>query len=373
MDLEKTGNDLIDLIYGALLKENDWDTFLDRLRMLVPDGKATLFFHDISARKGAFSLNAGMEEDVLRDYSAYYSSKNPWMEGAATRPMGLVVPDEYMLSRRDLQKTEFYNDYLRRFGFSAALGVTLVREEQCNFMLSVITAKPEGQAFSAASAIMQALVPHLQRAFDFYRRESLAVAALPSLAERGPSGGLATIGLDQRRCVRSRNPAAETLLGEADFIWTDLRGRFHCAEPRLTGFIDHCLAHWHRSGESPDPEMFLVGRAGHALPARVTVVVPSSNSERSYFRGPECLLLIETPDTGPADLREIKRFYALTSAETRVAAGLAAGLTVQEIAVQSRTRPDTVRVHLKQLFSKMDVHRQADVVRLIHALAGPGR
>ena len=178
--------------------------------------------------------------------------------------------------------------------------------------------------------------------------------------------------LDHRRRVRSLNAAAENLLGRSDFVWTDMAGRFGCAEPRLIEHIDSCLAHWHRPDLDRDPEMFLIARNSLQVPARVTVIVTPWNSERSFFRGPECILLIETAGTELADLREIKRFYGLTDAEVRVAAALASGLTVNEVAAQCGTSPATVRVHVRQVFRKLGVSRQVDLVRLVHALAGPG-
>ena len=57
--------------------------------------------------------------------------------------------------------------------------------------------------------------------------------------------------------------------------------------------------------------------------------------------------------------------YGLTPAEADVAAALAEGCTVSEIAATTGRKESTVRWHVKNLHSKLDVHRQADVVRLV--------
>ena len=85
MDFEAAERELRALIYGALLEENRWSDFLERARDLVPGGKATLFFHYADQQQGAFSISSGLSEEDQRDYNLYYSSRNPWMEGAARR------------------------------------------------------------------------------------------------------------------------------------------------------------------------------------------------------------------------------------------------------------------------------------------------
>ena len=61
--------------------------------------------------------------------------------------------------------------------------------------------------------------------------------------------------------------------------------------------------------------------------------------------------------------------YGLTRAQAGVARQLYAGLSVEETADQLRLSLNTVRTHLKQIFSKCEVQSQAE---LLHALAlGP--
>jgi DNA-binding CsgD family transcriptional regulator len=76
----------------------------------------------------------------------------------------------------------------------------------------------------------------------------------------------------------------------------------------------------------------------------------------------------------PAEQRDITtevllEIYGLTRAQADVARQLYAGLSVEETASQLRLSLNTVRSHLKQIFSKCEVQSQAE---LLHALAlGP--
>jgi DNA-binding CsgD family transcriptional regulator len=57
--------------------------------------------------------------------------------------------------------------------------------------------------------------------------------------------------------------------------------------------------------------------------------------------------------------------YSLTPAEARLATHIGDGGSVADYAVQQKVSEGTVRTHLKAVFAKTGVHRQADLVRLL--------
>ena len=178
-EVEATTRELRGLIYAAILEEVGWDDFLDRLRNLLPGGTATVFFHDAQAGRGAFSLASGLSEAALAAYADHYCALNPWMEAAARRPIGLAVPDCAMLDRAALHHSEFFNDFMRPLGLKGAVGVTVAREAQCNFMLSILGAAADTADRRSLLAVLRAVVPDLRRAFAFYRRSPNAAVACP--------------------------------------------------------------------------------------------------------------------------------------------------------------------------------------------------
>jgi len=104
-----------------------------------------------------------------------------------------------------------------------------------------------------------------------------------------------------------------------------------------------------------------------AVPCRV-LVTPVTLDGEAHTAG--FLALIYAPaarrDITPEVLLEI---YGLTRAQADVARQLYAGLSVEETAVRLGLSLNTVRTHLKQIFSKCEVQSQAE---LMHTLAlGP--
>ena len=84
---------------------------------------------------------------------------------------------------------------------------------------------------------------------------------------------------------------------------------------------------------------------------------------------PSCCwsILSSAPQIDPAFLALT---LGLTRAESRVAAALAVGYSVRDIAVATHRTQATVRSHVRAIHRKLGVHTQADLVRLVLTTAG---
>jgi DNA-binding CsgD family transcriptional regulator len=368
MQVNPRSQRLIDLVYAALLGESSWQAFLGELSAALPNGKATMFYHDAHASAGALQLSSGMDAGLTAEYEKHYARINPWMHGATTRPLGRAVIADSMLPRSELTRTEFFNDFLQPRDVHTGIGVTLRREEACNFLLSVISADVEEADAREVVDCVQAVVPHLQRAFDYYRRGQVGLLGFLSDNGLGPLR-VGVLHLGPRLKVHQANSIARQLSETSQCFRIDCSGRFRCCDASLLGFIEAALAAW-PSGSGASLRTFLVRRHGSELPLRMTVLAPRQECDQAYFRGPECILLVEDPqlDLGPA-VEEFGVFYRLTSAERRVVLGLASGLTVEQVAAEAGTSIGTIRVQLKQVFGKTGLRRQADLIRLVCGLA----
>jgi DNA-binding CsgD family transcriptional regulator len=364
-------HELTDLVYASVLGERPWQDFLDALSRLLPNGKAFLFFHDSVAGVGAFKLSSGLEPDSNAAYNSYYSTVNPWMHGACTRQVGRVVRAEAMLPRECLAKTEFYGDWLHPQKLASGIGVTILREQDCNFLLSVLAADAEDAIYDHAIATVQALVPHLQRAFNWYRSDQSG--ALGLFKANGLSGNLRVgiITLGAGRKVREVSDVAVGGLERTPGLSIDCAGRLCCAVPSVTECIDAKLSNWVHDQNGAAPVGFLLPCADRAQPVRLTVMARPDACETDYFRRPECIVLLVEPirDLDFA-VEEFATLHGLTGAEKRVVAGLASGRTLKEVAKRDKVSTDTVRTQVKQVFAKTGFGRQADLVRNVCLIAG---
>jgi DNA-binding CsgD family transcriptional regulator len=60
-----------------------------------------------------------------------------------------------------------------------------------------------------------------------------------------------------------------------------------------------------------------------------------------------------------------RQLYGLSERESEVASAVVAGLTLEETAESLKVEKETVRSHLKRVFSKTETSRQAELVRLL--------
>ena len=355
---------MISHIYAAMLGKGSWRTFLDEARRIVPNGQSFLFYHDTMSGSGAFSLSSGFDADWSANYSAYFSRINPFMPHAAIRPLGLVVQSDQMLPREALKRSEYYNDFLMPQEVEAGFGVTMARDGGCNFLFSIMCADLDERHAEAVMECIQALVPHLKRAFN--RARSGGSAAGPADVLRSGRCGTLRVGAGGR--LHAANTAALEIVDSVMALRIDRSGRLVCAAPNIAEAIAVALGGWGSA------EAFVrvahLARGSAALPLRFTII-RSAVDEGAYFRGPECVVLIEDPASRLGEaVEEFGDIHGLTRAERRVVLGLADGLAAAEIAEAAGISANTVRSHIKHIFVRTGLRRQVDLVRHVCLQAG---
>jgi hypothetical protein len=118
-------DELVDLIYAALLGEASWQRFLDRLAASAPSGKTLLVMHDNNRNDGYIPIASGIPKDVLGRYNGYFAGVNPFMKPASLAPVGVGLIDEALVPRSDLFKSEFFNDLLKPHEMPSRVALTV--------------------------------------------------------------------------------------------------------------------------------------------------------------------------------------------------------------------------------------------------------
>ena len=101
-----------------------------------------------------------------------------------------------------------------------------------------------------------------------------------------------------------------------------------------------------------------------------TMVMPASRDWRfSPQQGPglaALILFIRSPSALSDNSREgVLDTYGLTQAEARVALAAADGAMNNEIATKLRLSRNTIKTHLRRVYEKMGIRRQAELVRVL--------
>ena len=275
-----------------------------------------------------------------------------------------------MLRREDLRKTECYNDFLRPQQIESAIGATVVRDDSINFMTSIIRGKVDEVQSRSSLEYLQALMPHLRRVCEFYRNDNGFGQEFASA--RGAEDALRTgaVRIGPGGWVRACNAAARRFFQQGDGIGIDLGGRLRCSASDVLDHIGALLSSWPQTPRALGAQSFSIPRKEGAPPLRLTVLPPRIAAHEAFFRGPECVVLVEIPQikSAPA-VEEMAALYGLTAAEKRILVGPGHGRSLVEIAGAARVSLGTVRIQLKQIFAKTGAHRQVDLMRMLYSYA----
>ena len=123
------------------------------------------------------------------------------------------------------------------------------------------------------------------------------------------------------------------------------------------------------NGASPPGQAISVARRNGAADYPVVVSALWGNQRRldlRHLERPLAALFVTDPDRpqeAPAEL--LQRLFGLTAAEAVVAERLAAGQSLPQTAEALGVTRNTVRTHLRRIFSKTGTSRQAELVKKI--------
>lgn len=217
-------------------------------------------------------------------------------------------------------------------------------------------------AFSAAELrLINALAPHLKRALAI-RRHLQGMTEQTLEAQQllqNVAGGLITT--DQAGRVIEASGRGQEALDSAAVIYAS-QGRIRARHPGADAALNAMFAGDFVTGDRP---ISLPGDDGYnyilwEFPAAAAQELTASNNRRVFGINLQAV-------TKGASVLDFQRRYGLTHAEGEIAAALASGAALGEIAERRGNSVHTVRTHLKSIFSKTGAHRQSQLVALLHA------
>ena len=136
--------------------------------------------------------------------------------------------------------------------------------------------------------------------------------------------------------------------------------RFQDAE----AFEDLLAAALGGADESPRASVAVLGAWPDQRPLTVWIN-PVAGSRDCNPRVAALVVVVDPWQASPVNAEQIARSLGLTPAESRVAASLAEGKTVADIARATNRKPESVRQLVKQALSKTWCSRQAELVRVV--------
>jgi DNA-binding CsgD family transcriptional regulator/PAS domain-containing protein len=274
-----------------------------------------------------------------------------------------VITDQDMITPEEMRRAPLYQECLLPHGFQWFAGI----------------------GFSAGAALWGMSIQRTVRQGPFESRETRALAFLSDRLTEVATlstavGGTAlsnvvnalhlisqaAIAIDRCGNIIEANAAAENMFNEeARIVSRRLVFTDAVARQAFDNFLDRLQL---ASDLSTLPiDSIVIRRRGRA--SLVVKVVTVEGAAREPFLGARALLLLTELAPKPApNVDLLIKAYGLSPAEARLAARVASGISLEDIADELTLALATVRTQIKAVFAKTGTHRQGELVALLARL-----
>jgi DNA-binding CsgD family transcriptional regulator/PAS domain-containing protein len=363
--------DLIRTIYEASLDPDHWVTAIDQLSSAIGAHGGHLLLWDEASAAPLFSRQVGMmSADADRLFAEYYGAIDPRRQHVMTRPVGEWIGCHQICDEQFVARSEFYQDFMiPTVGCRYMTGVRLDGANGQHALLA-LGRRPGRQSkpFEESDlAPIRALTQHLALAVRLQARLARLEARAQLRDEALDRLAMAVLVVDRGAAVQYANRAGEALLGDPDGPIDCILGRLR---PRATGAA---CGFELRVRSAVDRAMggalSLPWRSGQN--ASHCVFVPVASGRRwggAWVRPMTMILVTEARPDCRVDPAVLQALFGLTPSESRLASALASGTSLETFAAGAAISPYTARAHLRAVFSKTGVNRQAELVAILGRL-----
>jgi len=359
-------DDIIDQIYEAAFVPEMWPDVLESATRVSGSASGALFmFGNGMPVRGHCNerIRGVFEKFVGSDTCEVAPSVKRMME---QRPASFIQVDDVMTP------AEIADDPARillrsvNIGVNACSAITLPSGEVVMFTFNRWLG--DGGYDAAMLERLNALRPHLARAglVAARRQQERAQAAVSALNALGlPAAVLSAGGR-----VMATNPLLDRM---QEMLLPLAFGGMAIADVAADRLFQEAVAAT-RAAHEPLVRSIPVRPSG-GRPAAVVHVLPLRRAAHDIFAGADILVLATEirPDASVPATRLLSALFDLSPSEARLAAALAAGRTLRNIAAEMNISFASARTYLGRVFQKTGTHQQSELVALLKSASGiPG-
>jgi DNA-binding CsgD family transcriptional regulator/PAS domain-containing protein len=317
----------------------------------------------IAASADDFSDFIGLGADVLR---------NERLLGAMQMlPVGPVVARTQLIDDPTFRRGEMWERLFRPRDMDVGLACKLRTSGTTSWFVDLHRSAKQGPLSHTELRLFREILPHFERA----TRISVEFDDIKGLAQGAAHLAAGALLVDANGQIQRANAEAAAFLERDDAL---LRVRNHeiaCANPqdtqRLKQLVTDCCRPGAKAVSGAGGSMLVTSRSDRQSEPLFLSVLPYLGT-RPFDLVPaqRAVILIHAalPSRSEDFERQLRTVFGLTPAETKIAASLAAGLTLQQAAENSAIRINTARWYLEEVFRKTQTNRQGQLIALLARL-----
>lgn len=390
-------SELIHLIYGAALHPEQWSTVVTSIAGSFGSSKGLLFTPYLAPQQGGLIFAAGIDEAALQLWASNYIEHDIWAIQLAQKGLlrdGVAFVDQDLVPHAELLTSRFYQEFLSTIGIARFVdGVVFAGTPDLPTVALAVFRDIHDPAFDEHDkAWMKLLTAHVSRAMGLMLRLETARVQNAALLASFDRLNFGVVLLNEKMQVVHLNQAAESILARDDGLYLNADRQLESRAAKTKDLLQN-VSNWLekvRNAPISAPLHFLKGAMVIRTNSYEENMGSQNQADKKYYdlqctplpkidawfaqqQDARYAVFITDPDAvklpGAARLHEL---YGLTATQAKVTCEFARGASYKDVARHMQISEDTVRSHIKEIYRKTRVNRQADLVRLILSISHNG-
>jgi len=364
---------IIEHIYDAASDNHAWSAVLEDIAHLTCSKSAVLLYQDHEVEHASTFASYGLDPQWLVLYNEKYGGIDPTLEVIASVPTGELIATHHVEYAEQIYQSQTYKEFYQPQNIFHLAGTWLIRNRYRSALLGFQRGKDAPEYTLDVLSHVRDLVPHFQKALHIYRTHTEAVVRNDAFAMGIDTMQMGIIFFDHQGQVSYCNKSAENMIGYHPAI--EMRDHniyattLECNQRIREAIAAAALG----SLNSMPVKPVAIGLRHHStfapLPVLITPIHQSKFSPLISRGSVAAVMTLTDPEqmaiTSPELLATI---YDLTKTEADIAVGLANAMSAKELAAKQGVQLATVRTHIQNIFTKMGVTSQAQLIKtLLHS------
>ena len=309
--------------------------------------------------------------DLEREYFDIFYPIDERIPRLRVLPEGKVIHNVDLYTKNEKNNSRAYNEFMLPNGIQNSINVRMESSQGSRIVWNVLNRLNSGGWNSAQIKMIYSLLPHVRRFVELRQELFDANALRATLSQLLGNTRCGVIQLDWRGRIVERNDYAGNVLRAGDGLY-DRHGFLRARRPgdneNLQQLLNSALP---RLGDRGVSGSVTLGRLSVA-PRLLLYAIPVGEQQRNFEipRVSALVVVLDPATKAPVDPAVVTAALDLTPTEGLVATLLATGSSIPDIALSAGREESTVRWHVKRIFRKQGISRQAELIRRVLELSG---
>lgn len=358
-------NRLVTAIHEGSFGDDAITKALTMLRLQFNANYAALIFRIASAQDVGLMLVSGESLTYSQvTYLPYYHRFSPFV----SQPIDKVFTQQDVMSETEWLSSDYYQNACLSENVHHLMSVNISTDLDDVVRFKFTRPKSAPPFNSDDKALCQLLLPHLRQSLHVHsllgKSESLGTLYADAINRLS----VATILLTEMGAVQKVNDYGRQLLSSGDglkLVGERLEASYPSDNKKLQEHIKEAFEARSRGRPLPSNVLSVTRPSGEVNLGVVFEVIPDASWMDDRDQPTLMLYVRDAVNKSSVSSTTAKQLFDFTPAETALALELANGLSLEDAAESLGIMRNTARAHLRAIFSKTGVRRQAELVRVM--------